>query len=83
VDRADIAMKQRSGGACLAQETLHHFGIVVELGHLERHLAVELTVSCEIDNSHRTFAEYLFDAIATEGFGKRSNRLSGIHVSLA
>lgn len=67
IDGAQVRMPQRCHRSRLAKEPLHP-GLVVrlEFRNLDGDQSPELFVLCEIDRSHRSFAENSLDFIAAK-----------------
>ncbi len=69
VERADVRMVERRGGARLALEALERRGILRELGReeLDGDLAAETRVLGAVDDTHPAFADLVEDAVVGDG----------------
>lgn len=74
IDRADVRVPERRGGAGLAIEPLEQFPrlVVVETRSLKSHLAMQLGVLGQIDDPHGPLAQRLDRAVASELDGEWS-----------
>src|SRR4029077_15659402 len=83
VDRADVLMIERRGGASLPLEAFQRRGIGAEISwkKLKRYVAAERFVFSLIDDAHATRTQFSDDAIVRDGLADHSAEMLGLDVS--